>query len=152
MNWGDDPQPALIWAIAGTDSGGGAGLAADLRAAAAFGVHACPVVAAVTAQHSQRVAAVFALPAAQLRAQLDALAGDMRPAVVKTGLLASVAAVETVCSAIDALRRDGPLALVVDPVLGATAGGAAFADAALIRAYREQLLPRADLVTPNRRE
>jgi len=151
-DWQQDPAPPIIWSIAGTDSGGGAGLSADQRAAAALGVHLCPVVAAVTAQHSRGVAAVHALPGAQLQGQLDALAADLRPRVIKTGLLASVDAVAAVARCVDALRRDGRVDLVVDPVLGASAGGAAFADAALIAAYRELLLPRATLVTPNRRE
>ncbi|ALT78428.1 bifunctional hydroxymethylpyrimidine kinase/phosphomethylpyrimidine kinase [Paucibacter sp. KCTC 42545] len=147
--------PPIIWSIAGTDSGGGAGLAADLRAAAAMGVHLCPVMAAVTAQNSLGVQAVHALPEEYIETQLAALSQDMRPRVIKCGLLASVAAVEAVARCVDALRSDvsrGPIALVVDPVLGATAGGAAFADAALIEAYRELLLPRATLITPNRRE
>ncbi|MEJ6000820.1 PfkB family carbohydrate kinase [Paucibacter soli] len=150
--WAQDPTLPIIWSIAGTDSGGGAGLSADQRAAAALGVHLCPVVAAVTAQHSRGVVAVHALPPAQLQSQLDALAIDLRPRVIKTGLLASVAAVQAVARCVDDLRRDGSVALVVDPVLAATAGGAAFADAALIAAYRELLLPRATLVTPNHRE
>ncbi|MDT9000774.1 bifunctional hydroxymethylpyrimidine kinase/phosphomethylpyrimidine kinase [Paucibacter sp. APW11] len=150
--WDQDPQPPVIWSLAGTDSGGGAGLAADGRAAAAFGVHLCPLVAAVTAQHSQGVAAVFPLPREQIEAQLDAVAADLPPRVIKTGLLASVGAVEALIARLDALRQQGPVELVIDPVLGASAGGAAFADAALLSAYREQLLPRASLITPNRRE
>lgn len=151
-DWLLDPQPPLIWSVAGTDSGGGAGLSADARAAAALGVHLCPVVAAVTAQHSRGVEAVHALPAEALRSQLAALASDLRPAAIKTGLLASVAALRELCASVDALRRQGTVALVVDPVLGASAGGAAFADAALLQAYREELLPRCDLLTPNRAE
>lgn len=151
-DWLLDPQPPLIWSVAGTDSGGGAGLSADARAAAALGVHLCPVVAAVTAQHSRGVEAVHALPAEALRSQLNALAGDLRPAAIKTGLLASVAALRELCASVDALRRQGTVALVVDPVLGASAGGAAFADAALLQVYREELLPRCDLLTPNRAE
>ena len=152
MSWTLDPQPPVIWSVAGSDSGGGAGLSADGRAAAAWGVHLCPVVAAVTAQNSLGAAAVFALSAEQIDAQLRALRMDMRPAVIKTGLLGSVAAIEALCRCIDMLRRDAPVLLVVDPVLGATAGGAAFADAPLIDAYRRELLPRCDLLTPNRRE
>ncbi len=151
-DWLQDPAPPVIWSVAGHDSGGGAGLSADTRAAAAFGVHLCPVLAAVTAQNSQGVAAVFPLPADQVHAQLQALAQDLTPRVIKTGLLASVAAVQALCEVIDALRRDQTVLLVIDPVLGATAGGAAFCDEALLQAYREQLLPRCDLLTPNRRE
>ena len=151
--WTQDPTPPLIWSVAGTDSGGGAGLSADTRAAAALGLHLCPVVAAVTAQNSRRLQSVHPLPAGQIRAQLQALAADMPPRVIKTGLLASVEALRAVAETVDALRaRHGFVGLVVDPVLGATAGGASFADAALIAAYRELLLPRATLVTPNRSE
>jgi hydroxymethylpyrimidine kinase/phosphomethylpyrimidine kinase/thiamine-phosphate diphosphorylase len=152
VDWLQDPAPPVIWSLAGHDSGGGAGLSADTRAAAAFGVQLCPVLAAVTAQNSQGVAAVFPLPADQVRAQLQALEQDLTPRVIKTGLLASVAAVQALCEVIDALRRDQTVLLVIDPVLGATAGGAAFCDEALLQAYREQLLPRCDLLTPNRRE
>ncbi|MCX2861560.1 bifunctional hydroxymethylpyrimidine kinase/phosphomethylpyrimidine kinase [Paucibacter sp. PLA-PC-4] len=151
--WTQDPTPPVVWSVAGTDSGGGAGLSADTRAAAALGVHLCPVVAAITAQNSVGVQAVFPLPGEQLQAQLSSLATDMPPRVIKTGLLASVAAVRSVAEMVDALRRErGFVGLVVDPVLCSTAGGAYFADEALIAAYREWLLPRASLVTPNRRE
>ncbi|MDC8785323.1 bifunctional hydroxymethylpyrimidine kinase/phosphomethylpyrimidine kinase [Paucibacter sp. hw1] len=145
-------RPAIIWSVAGTDSGGGAGLAADLRAASAMGVHLCPVVAVVTAQNSLGVQSVHPVPVAQLQAQLDALAQDCRPRAIKCGLLASVEAIECLARCVDALRRDGPVALVIDPVLSATAGGAAFSNAALVQAYRTLLLPRATLLTPNRRE
>jgi hydroxymethylpyrimidine kinase/phosphomethylpyrimidine kinase/thiamine-phosphate diphosphorylase len=145
-------QPAIVWSVAGTDSGGGAGLAADLRAADAFGVHLCPVVAAVTAQHSRAVTHVEAMPPALIDAQLAALADDMPPAAIKTGLLGSAAQIAVVARWVDRLRdRHGALPLVVDPVLGASSGGS-FADDATLRAYRELLLPRATLVTPNRRE
>lgn len=152
--WTEDPHPPVIWSVAGTDSGGGAGLSADTRAAAAMGVHLCPVVAAVTAQHSLGVSAVFPLDAAQIRAQLSALRQDLPPRVIKTGLLASAAATDAL------LAQVGDALLVVDPVLGATAGSVsggstgrvAFCDDALLDAYRHQLLPRAALMTPNRRE
>lgn len=152
MNWLSDQQPPIIWSVAGTDSGGGAGLSADTRAAAAFGVHLCPVVAAVTAQNSGGVSAVHPLPRDQVLAQMQALVSDLRPTVIKTGLLGSVDAVHALCEVLDTLRRSGPVALVIDPVLSATAGGSAFANATLLRAYREQLLPRAQMITPNRRE
>ena len=141
----------ILWSIAGNDSGGGAGLAADQRAALAFGVHLCPVVAAVTAQNSQAVARVTPLPAQELEAQLAALAGDMPPAAIKTGLLGSVENVQTVARWVDALRQRAPVALVIDPVLGASTG-AAFASDAVLRAYCELLVPRATLITPNAAE
>jgi hydroxymethylpyrimidine kinase/phosphomethylpyrimidine kinase/thiamine-phosphate diphosphorylase len=142
----------IVWSIAGTDSGGGAGLAADLRAADAFGVHLCPVVAAVTAQNSLRVTRVASLAPPLIEAQLEALTADLPPRVVKTGLLGGAAQVEAVARHIDGLRAEhGAVALVVDPVLAASSG-ASFADADTIAAYRQWLLPRATLVTPNRRE
>lgn len=141
----------VVWSIAGLDSGGGAGLSADQRAADAVGVHLCPVAAALTAQSSRSVEAVFPVPVEQLQAQLDALATDLPPAVIKTGLLGSAAQLAVVTRFVDELRRQHPVALVVDPVLRASSG-AALADDALLRAYRDELLPRATVATPNRRE
>ena len=141
----------IIWSIAGNDSGGGAGLSADARAATAFGVHLCPVVAAITVQNSVAVTQVQAVAADLLDAQLAALADDMPPAVIKTGLLGGAANVAVVAHWVDRLRQRGPVALVVDPVLGASTG-ATFADEATLTAYRDLLLPRATLLTPNLRE
>jgi len=145
------PATPVIWSIAGTDSGGGAGLAADQRAADAFGVHLCPVVAAVTAQNTLAVTHIQALSPDLLEAQLAALATDLPPRVIKTGLLGSAANAQVVTRWVDRLREHGPLALVVDPVLRASTG-ADFADAALLQAYRQKLLPRASVATPNQRE
>jgi hydroxymethylpyrimidine kinase / phosphomethylpyrimidine kinase / thiamine-phosphate diphosphorylase len=142
----------IAWTIAGSDSGGGAGVQADLRAFDAFGVHGCSAIAAITAQNSVSVDAIEAVSPQMLDAQLAALANDMPPAAIKTGMLGSLANLETVVRWVDRLREANPsLALVVDPVLRATTG-AAFADEELRRAYREQLVPRATLVTPNRAE
>ena len=143
--------PPIVWSIAGTDSGGGAGLAADQRAAEAFGVHLCPVVAAVTAQHSHAVTRIEAVPPDLIDAQLQALACEMPPRVVKTGLLGGTEQVKLVARWIHRLREAGPVALVVDPVAGVSTG-ASFLDAATLRAYRDELLPHATVVTPNRRE
>lgn len=143
--------PSIVWSIAGTDSGGGAGLSADQRAADAFGVHLCPVVAAVTAQHSTAVTRIDVMPVEVLDAQLRALADDMPPHVIKTGLLGGAEQVRCVARWVDRLREHAAVALVVDPVL-ASSSGAAFADDATLRAYRDELLPRANVITPNRRE
>lgn len=144
------PTP-ILWSIAGTDSGGGAGLAADQRAADAFGVHLCPVIAAVTAQNTTAVTHIEAVPPELLDAQLAALAEDMPPRVIKTGLLGSAANALVVARWVDRLRTRAPVQLVIDPVLRASTG-AAFADPALMRAYREQLRPRASVITPNQGE
>jgi len=141
----------IIWSIAGTDSGGGAGLAADQRAADAFGVHCCTVVAGITAQSTTEVTHIEATPPAVLQAQLATLAADMPPRVIKTGLLGSADNVRVLAAFVDRLREEGPLALVVDPVLRASTG-AALADAELRTAYCELLLPRATVITPNQAE
>lgn len=141
----------IVWSISGQDSGGGAGLSADQRAADAAEVHLCPIVAALTAQSSVAVESVHPVPPEQLHAQLEALAHDLPPRALKTGLLGSVANVRVVAQWVDRLRERGPLALVVDPVLRASTGES-FANVALVEAYRHELLPRASVVTPNRRE
>lgn len=142
----------VVWSIAGSDSGAGAGLQADLKALQAFGVHGCTAVAAITAQNSVTVTRVEPVSAELLDAQLHALAADMPPQAIKTGLLGSVDNVRVVCQWVDRLRAQGlPVALVVDPVLGSTTG-AAFADDAVRQAYVTELLPRATLVTPNQVE
>lgn len=137
----------IVWTIAGSDSGGGAGLQADLKAFDAFGVHGCCAVAAITAQHSRAVERIEIVSPDVLDAQLAALAKDMPPRAIKTGLLGSVDNLRVVARWVDRLR----VPLVVDPVLGATTG-ARFADDALVAAYRDELLPRAALATPNQRE
>ena len=144
-------KPPIVWSISGQDSGGGAGLSADQRAADAAEVHLCPIVAALTAQSSVAVESVHPVPPEQLHAQLEAMANDLPPRAIKTGLLGSVANVRVVTQWVDRLRQRGPLALVVDPVLRASTGES-FANVALVEAYRRELLPRATVVTPNRRE
>ncbi len=146
----------IVWSIAGSDSGGAAGLQADLKALAAFGVHGCTAVAAITAQNSVAVTRVEPVSAELLDAQMAALAQDLPPQAIKTGLLGSVENLRVVCRWADQLRavaraKGQSIALVVDPVLGASTG-AGFADDALVQAYVTELLPRATLVTPNRGE
>jgi hydroxymethylpyrimidine kinase/phosphomethylpyrimidine kinase/thiamine-phosphate diphosphorylase len=153
-------HPPIVWSIAGLDTAGGAGLSADQRAADALGVHLCPVAACLTAQNSQGVQALFPVSAEALQAQLQALAQDLPPRAIKTGLLGSVEAIEAVARWVDHFRAQTPagtdphqhLALVVDPVLKASAGGQPLSHEALLRAYREHLLPRATVITPNRAE
>jgi hydroxymethylpyrimidine kinase/phosphomethylpyrimidine kinase/thiamine-phosphate diphosphorylase len=141
----------IVWSIAATDGAGGAGLGADQRAVEAFDAHLCPVVAAVGTRHPQGGLRVDAVDPSLLDAQLAALAVELRPRVVKTGRLGSAANVRVVADWIDRLRIDGPVALVVDPVLGGGTG-ARLDDEPLLAAYRTELLPRATLITPNRRE
>jgi len=134
--------PPVVLSIAGTDSGGGAGLAADLATFAALGVHGACVVTAVTAQDTTRVRAIHPVPLDIVAAQLEAVLVDLPVAVVKTGMLADPAVVRLVAD------RCAHLPLVVDPVLRATTG-ARLADAAVLQAYRDDLLPVANVLTPN---
>ena len=141
----------VVWTICGTDSGGGAGLHADARALDAFGVHGACAVAAVTAQHSLAVTHLSPVAPDVLDAQLAALAADMPPDAIKTGLLGSLENLRVVVGWVRRLREIAPgkpVPLVVDPVFGATTG-ASFVDDALREAYRNELLPLATLATPN---
>jgi hydroxymethylpyrimidine/phosphomethylpyrimidine kinase len=131
--------------IAGSDSGGGAGIQADLKTFAAHGVHGTSAITAVTAQNSVAVVDYVALDPAMVVAQVEAVAIDMPVAAVKTGMLANRAIVEAVASAVDRLRLPN---LVVDPVMVAK-GGDRLLDSAAEQAYVEALFPRALLVTPN---
>ena len=141
----------IVWSISGSDSGAGAGLQADLKAFESIDVHGCTAVAAITAQNSVAVQRADAVATDLLDAQLAALASDMRPAVIKTGMLGSVTNVRCVASWVERLRRDAPVALVVDPVWRATTGTDLSNDA-LREALLRDLLPLATVITPNRAE
>lgn len=138
------PPPVAV-TIAGSDSGGGAGLQADLKAWEAQGVFGASVVTCVTAQNTREVRAVDEIPPDRIRAQLDCVFDDLDVAAVKTGLLPSHHAVRAVAQALQERR---PPALVVDPVLVATSGDALAGDGAA-EALVESLFPLATLVTPN---
>ena len=135
----------VVLTIAGSDSGGGAGIQADLRTFAAHGVHGASAVTAVTAQNSVAVLDWVALEPGMVVRQIEAVATDMTVAAAKTGMLATAAIVSAVADAIE--RFTLPL-LVVDPVMVAKSGDRLLEGEAEA-AYRERLLPRATLVTPN---
>lgn len=131
--------------IAGSDSGGGAGIQADLKTFHRFGVFGTSVIAAITAQNTLGVAGWSAVPTEMIRAQLDAVATDLRPAAVKTGMLADAEVVATVARGL----RDYALApYVLDPVMVATSGDVLLQPSA-VSAIRRELVPLAELVTPN---
>jgi hydroxymethylpyrimidine/phosphomethylpyrimidine kinase len=134
--------------VAGSDSGGGAGIQADLRTFAAHRVHGTSALTAITAQNSVGVTAWTALEPAMVVAQIEAVATDMPVAAAKTGMLATAAIVEAVADAAARLRL---APLVVDPVMVAKSGDRLI-DVAAERAYVERLLPRATLLTPNLHE
>jgi hydroxymethylpyrimidine/phosphomethylpyrimidine kinase len=134
--------------IAGSDSGGGAGIQADLRTFAAHRLHGTSAITAVTAQNSVTVTAWAALSPELVRAQIEAVATDMPVAATKTGMLATAAIIEVVAEAAGRLSL-GPL--VVDPVMVAKSGDHLL-DPAAERAFATRLLPLAALVTPNLHE
>jgi hydroxymethylpyrimidine/phosphomethylpyrimidine kinase len=131
--------------IAGSDSGGGAGIQADLKTFAAHGVHGLSAIAALTAQHTRGVTAVHVPEVAFLRAQIAACFDDFDVRAVKLGMLATAEVIETV---VHALAPHADVPLVVDPVMVATSGAKLLADDAL-DAMRTRLLPRATIATPN---
>lgn len=134
-----------VLTIAGSDSGGGAGIQADLKTFAAHGVHGLSALAALTAQHTRGVTAVHVPPLDFLRAQIDACFDDFDIRAVKLGMLADA---EVIAEVADALVRHAPAIVVVDPVMVATSGARLLAADAL-DALRGRLLPLATVVTPN---
>lgn len=138
-------QVVCALTIAGSDSGGGAGIQADLKTFAAHGVHGLSAIAALTAQHTRGVTAVHVPDAGFLRAQIDACFDDFRIGAVKLGMLASA---EIILAVADALEHHRPAHVVLDPVMVATSGARLLEPAALA-ALRERLMPLATLVTPN---
>ena len=134
--------------IAGSDSGGGAGIQADLKTFHQFGVFGTSVVVAVTAQNTLCVSDVHPIPAEVVQAQMAALAGDLPPHAVKTGMLATAEIVETVAGGI---HEFGFPQVVVDPVMVATSGDRLLSRDAE-QSIVDRLIPLALLVTPNRHE
>ncbi|MGN6699887.1 MAG: bifunctional hydroxymethylpyrimidine kinase/phosphomethylpyrimidine kinase [Thermomicrobiales bacterium] len=131
--------------IAGSDSGGGAGIQADLKTFAALGVYGASVITAITAQNTVSVKAVHEIPTEIIAAQLDAVLSDIGADAAKTGMLSSAPIIATVAAGV---RRYGLTKLVVDPVMIAKSGDRLLrADA--VAALRTELLPLALVVTPN---
>jgi len=136
--------PPLVWAIAGTDPSGGAGLPADIKTLHALGVYAAPVVTAVLAQSSRRVLAIRRMPATLICAQLEALRDESPPAAVKIGMLGGAPAVRVVAE----ILSSTPAPVVCDPVL-VSSGGTPLLDAPGRREFERELLPRVTVLTPN---
>jgi hydroxymethylpyrimidine kinase/phosphomethylpyrimidine kinase len=131
--------------VAGSDSGGGAGIQADLKVFAALGVHGTSAITCLTAQTPAGVAGVHAVPAAFVHRQLDTLGRDLPPAAAKTGMLFNAGIIRAVA---DAMGRGPKFPWVVDPVMIATSGARLLRPDAM-RALQDRLLPLAALVTPN---
>lgn len=137
-------SPPIAWTIAGSDSGGGAGIQADVKAMQALGVHGCSVVTALTAQNTQGVQRVEHASPGMIESQLLSLQHDLPPAAIKIGMLGTTAAIKCVAEFLK--QRD--TFVVCDPVMVATRGGALLEPTAF-GALRDDLLPRVDLLTPN---
>jgi hydroxymethylpyrimidine/phosphomethylpyrimidine kinase len=131
--------------IAGSDSGGGAGIQADLKTFSALGCYGTSVITALTAQNTVAVTAIEAVPPAFVAAQIDAVLGDIGTDATKIGMLHSTAVVETVA---ERLAHHDPGPVVLDPVMVAKSGDVLLEDDA-IAALRDHLLPMATVITPN---
>jgi hydroxymethylpyrimidine/phosphomethylpyrimidine kinase len=132
-----------VLTIAGSDSGGGAGIEADIKTISALGGYACTTITAVTAQNTLGVSGVHVLPAAFVRLSIETVLSDIGADAIKLGMLANEDIIRTVAACLP-----GNLPVVLDPVMVATSGAVLLPDAA-ISALREELLPRATIVTPN---
>lgn len=134
--------------VAGSDSGGGAGIQADLKVFASLGVHGTSAITCITAQNPGRVLGIEPCKPAMVRRQMEAVFADLRPAAVKTGMLISRGIIGVVA---DFLACDHRVPLVVDPVMISTSG-ARLLEASAIQSLKTRLLPLATLVTPNLEE
>ncbi|MFH8365357.1 bifunctional hydroxymethylpyrimidine kinase/phosphomethylpyrimidine kinase [Streptomyces sp. NPDC018031] len=141
---GVPPHPPCVLTVAGSDSGGGAGIQADLKTMLALGVHGMSVLTAVTAQNSRGVQGAWELPAEAVRAQFRSVVDDIGVQAVKTGMLASAELVETVAG----LLAELTVPVVVDPV-GVSKHGDPLLAAEALGAVRGKLLPTATVATPN---
>ena len=140
-----DASRTIVLTIAGSDSGGGAGIQADLKTFVRFGVFGASVLTAVTAQNTLGVRGWERVSPALVGAQIDAVAEDLRPSAIKSGMLGDA---EVVHSVAEGIRRHGLSPYVLDPVMAATSGDALLTSDAIAAIVRE-LFPLATLVTPN---
>jgi hydroxymethylpyrimidine/phosphomethylpyrimidine kinase len=131
--------------IAGSDSSGGAGIQADLKTFAALGVYGASVITALTAQNTQGVSGIHAVPSEFVTAQIDAVFSDLAVGAVKIGMVADPAVMDAIVAG---LTRWSPKHVVLDPVMVATSGDRLLA-AEAVEALRSKLIPRADVITPN---
>jgi hydroxymethylpyrimidine/phosphomethylpyrimidine kinase len=136
---------AIAVTIAGSDSGGGAGIQADLKTFSALGVYGASVITALTAQNTLGVQAIHDVPASFIAAQMDSVFADLGVKAVKIGMLSQVSVIETVAAGLD---RHKAANIVLDPVMVATSGDRLLNPDA-VSALRSVLIPRAALVTPN---
>lgn len=139
------PSTPIVLTIAGSDSGGGAGIQADIKAISATGGYASSVITAITAQNTLGVSAIFPIPLEHVEHQLDVVFSDLNVVAVKVGMLADANIIKVVAKKIKQYR---PSFLVVDPVMVATSGDLLLEESA-ISTLKSELLPLADVITPN---
>src|SRR5882672_1252925 len=139
---------AIAVTIAGSDSGGGAGIQADLKTFSALGVYGASVITALTAQNTQGVSAVHDVPAHFIAAQMDAVFSDLEVNAVKIGMLSVPVAIAAVAAGLERWKQT---LVVLDPVMIATSGDRLLAPEA-IELLKRELIPRALVVTPNLHE
>lgn len=135
----------IVLTIAGSDSGGGAGIQADIKAISATGSYACTVITAITAQNTQGVFGIFPIPLEHVEKQLDAVFSDLNVVAVKVGMLADCEIIKAVAKKLIQYR---PPFLVIDPVM-ITTNGDLLLEKTAIQTLKTVLLPLADLITPN---
>ncbi|WP_373531321.1 bifunctional hydroxymethylpyrimidine kinase/phosphomethylpyrimidine kinase [Vampirovibrio sp.] len=138
----------IVWTIAGSDSGGGAGIQADLKTMNALGVHGCSVITALTAQNTQGVDLIELCSPAMLKAQLEALSQDLPPVAIKLGMLGDAEGIQRIAEAIASIQRTQSTFVICDPVMVSTSGHALRQENTLA-ALTTHLLPHVHLLTPN---
>lgn len=134
-----------ILSIAGSDSSGGAGIQADLKTITSLGEYGMTAITALTAQNTTWVQGVEAVSVQMVKAQIDSVFQDIRPEAVKLGMIATPDIMEAICEKLDEYEVDN---IVVDPVMVATSGSNLMENRT-VRTLKEQLIPRADIITPN---
>lgn len=135
----------IAMTIAGSDSGGGAGIQADLKTFAALGVYGCSAIASLTAQNTRGVQGVFPIPPGFVQAQIQSVLSDIKVGAIKTGMLATA---DIIAAVSESLQAYGQIPLVLDPVMVSTSGDRLLAEDA-IQTLIARLIPRATLLTPN---
>jgi hydroxymethylpyrimidine/phosphomethylpyrimidine kinase len=138
--------PPIVLVIAGFDPSGGAGIAADLKTISAHNLYGVAAMTALTVQSTKGVLSVHPIPSATLRAQLDALVADVKPVAIKIGMLANRGNAQVVAEFLDAHKFTN---IVLDPVIKPSSGGIDLLDAGGVKFLTDELLKRANVVTPN---
>ncbi|REG86838.1 bifunctional hydroxymethylpyrimidine kinase/phosphomethylpyrimidine kinase [Marinomonas pollencensis] len=141
----NSPTTPIVLTIAGSDSGGGAGIQADIKAISATGSFACSAITAITSQNTLGVTAIFPIPLDHVESQLDAVFSDIKVTAVKIGMLADTDIIQVVAKK---LRQYQPKFIVLDPVMIATSGDLLLQESA-INTLKSTLFPLVDIITPN---